>query len=193
MKTGTLAQTERLSRTSLHPSEQEFCDCCSTRTCGTRRRAVMRLSLRVCAVLLGILWMPWTVHCALERVGLLEQSALSETHPEACSEQEGRCGHDTCDLVESGLYRTFLSSLIVPPPAEPVEPWSGELAPETLPVSMAGRKHQRSAQLVAELGLEPAYCGAGTVAGLPGLGAIADRRSLARLVSEGVTGKPVSR
>lgn len=96
---------------------------------------VMRLSLQMCAVLLGVLWMPLTAHCALERVGLLEHSEVCETHPDVCSEQEGRCGHDNCDLVENGLYRTVLSSLIVPPPTEAVEPWSGELTPEALPVA----------------------------------------------------------
>lgn len=58
--------------------------------------AMSRLRALFTAVLL-VLWMPATSHCALEAVGLLEQSA-------ACA-ATADCVGDSCKVVESGFLK----------------------------------------------------------------------------------------
>lgn len=66
-----------------------------------------RLRALVTSVLL-VLWMPATSHCALEAVGLLEQSAACATAAD--------CAGDNCKVIESGfLKQTSQVAKIVAP------------------------------------------------------------------------------
>lgn len=69
--------------------------------------AMSRFRALITAVLL-VLWMPATSHCALESVGLLEQS-------QGCANAHD-CAGDACRAVESGfLKQTSLATKIVAP------------------------------------------------------------------------------
>lgn len=66
---------------------------------------------RLSAVLLLALWLPATLHCSLEHVGL-----LSQTCAEDCASDQSHAP-DGCGTVEDGSYRPTGSALQVATPA----------------------------------------------------------------------------
>jgi hypothetical protein len=56
------------------------------------------------ALLLALIWVPVTMHCALEGVPGLEFLICCE-HEDAAPHQDDDCEADACAVVESGFYK----------------------------------------------------------------------------------------
>ena len=69
----------------------------------------MRHIQRLLAILLLALWGPATLHCALEAAGVLGTQCAED-----CGREIGR--EDSCDLVESGLYKNSTPLLKIAAP-----------------------------------------------------------------------------
>jgi hypothetical protein len=74
---------------------------------------VKRLAKSIC-VLLVILWVPITSHCAVETV--LKLSIIGCCDETAVPHAEGNCSQDECSVVESGLYKIEEDAQIAPVP-----------------------------------------------------------------------------
>lgn len=73
----------------------------------------MHRLLPLIACLLAAIWLPATLHCGLESVGMLAHDhgdAVEKGCAVACSE-------DACAVVEGGAYKSALKILKVPGPA----------------------------------------------------------------------------
>ena len=58
--------------------------------------------LKVIALLLATLWLPATVHCQLEGVGLNSLFACADTAADVAHADGSECADDACQTLESG-------------------------------------------------------------------------------------------
>jgi hypothetical protein len=58
--------------------------------------------LKIAALFLAALWLPATMHCQLESLGLDAIFACASQPDEATHADEGNCADDGCQTVESG-------------------------------------------------------------------------------------------
>ena len=88
----------------------------------------MRRLRSLTACLLLALWLPATLHCALEQAGLLRADT-------ACIDQ---CLSDNCDQLENGLYNKFASVALKAPTFAPLLCLCclNEITPETIIVPL---------------------------------------------------------
>ena len=68
------------------------------------------------AVLLGLLWLPATLHCGLEAVDLL-QDHCEDGGEKACTSAGAGCATDSCQVVEEPGYRAEVDTLDLAPPS----------------------------------------------------------------------------
>lgn len=81
----------------------------SGRECGSRSRAVVKFRSIVAALLLAV-WLPATLHCAMESAGVLT------SHSTACCSDGQTCADDNCGVLETGAYRSGGASAQVAAP-----------------------------------------------------------------------------
>ncbi len=67
-------------------------------------------------IFLALLWLPATLHCALETAGCFEAPACDEQTADSQASKSESCATDDCDRVESGFYKATLGSLTLPAP-----------------------------------------------------------------------------
>lgn len=72
-----------------------------TTSTATNRPAVPRL-LKLVALFLATLWLPATLHCQLEGLGIDALFACASQHDEAAHSDQGGCTDDGCQTIESG-------------------------------------------------------------------------------------------
>ena len=70
---------------------------------------MFRLS-KIAALLLVALWLPATLHCQLETLGL-DLLACADQPAEATHPEKGDCADDSCETVESGQFAFAKSRL----------------------------------------------------------------------------------
>lgn len=75
----------------------------------------MRRLVRVLSLLLLALWLPATLHCALEASEVLTESHESS---DGCCASDTTCAVDSCDTVENGEY-LLSSGTSLPRPCNP--------------------------------------------------------------------------
>ena len=67
------------------------------------------------ALLLLSLWLPATMHCALESAGILPSHA--DAPVSSCAQTGGPCTNDSCTLVEGVTYKAASTALQIPAPS----------------------------------------------------------------------------
>jgi hypothetical protein len=75
----------------------------------------VQLARRLAALLLLVLWLPATLHCALE-VGSLFDSAATCCTGKPAAVGDDPCATDNCAVLESHLVRPVGDDLVVPAP-----------------------------------------------------------------------------
>jgi hypothetical protein len=75
------------------------------------RYIMLRVFYRFFALCLALSWVPATAHCRMEAIGLNFASCADSCHDKASSE----AAHDSCSVVENGLYKSGSSSVKVSP------------------------------------------------------------------------------
>jgi hypothetical protein len=120
--------------------------------------------LRQCLVLLLVaLWLPATLHCALESSGLFGSAAICCTDEHTTAAGDNHCETDSCAVLESNLVRPVGTDLVVPAPVALACLFCLiEITPETIivPTVSPERTHcppelARTWQFVARAALSP--------------------------------------
>jgi len=67
--------------------------------------------LKIAALLLATLWLPATVHCQLEGIGLDALFACADTSADSNHSTDAGCAEDGCQTIESGKVVTSKARL----------------------------------------------------------------------------------
>jgi hypothetical protein len=72
---------------------------------------------RFIAVALLALWLPATLHCALEAAGFDELFHCAADHHSSCEhEAPADATRDACDIIEGSAFKPVANSALLPPP-----------------------------------------------------------------------------
>jgi hypothetical protein len=88
----------------------------------TRRRfpgsfSAVSFLRRFIAVALLALWLPATLHCALEAAGFDELFHCAADHHSSCEhEAPADATRDACDIIEGSAFKPAANSALLPPP-----------------------------------------------------------------------------
>jgi hypothetical protein len=88
----------------------------------TRRRfpgsfSAVSFLRRFIAVALLALWLPATLHCALEAAGLDELfRCAADHHSSGAHETPADATRDACDIIEGSAFKLAANSALLPPP-----------------------------------------------------------------------------